>query len=390
MKSCGYLAKSILFTCCIAALPAAHLMAAESRVLPTAAKPKAAPATSAPASSTAGVVWEDARGLTIEGKGWNDTEQFYERLPAKAKGVATDAVWGLGKNTAGMCVRFSSDSNVIRVRWTLTSANLALPHMAATGASGIDLYVRQDGKWQWLGCGRPTAVTNEWALAEGIPAGSHDYIMYLPLYNGVKSLEIGIAEQASLRPAQPRLLNQAICFYGTSIMQGGCASRPGMGHAQIIGRMLDRPIINLGFSGSGKMEIELAEFIAELDPAMFVLDCLPNMTAEWVSDRVVPFVRVLRKARPSTPIVLVEHPMYDHGRVLPKIHDLVVGKNQALRTAYEQLIAEHVTGLTYVPSEKVTMCDGEGTVDGVHPTDLGFQRLAESLTPVLRKVLAGE
>jgi len=257
--------------------------------------------------------------------------------------------------------------------------------------SGLDLYIRgPQGRWQWVGAGRPKEATTEAVLAAGVPAGTHEYLLYLPLYNGVKSLEIGVGSGAILRsaPVRPEGRDKPICFYGTSIMQGGCASRPGMAHASIIGRMLDRAIINLGFSGSGKMEPEMARLMAELNPAVFVLDCLPNMTADMVRERLVPFVETLRKAHPATPIVLVENTMYDNGYTLPKARKVIEDKNVALQGVYEQLLDKNVSGLTFVPSEGLTGTDGEGTVDGCHPTDLGFHRFAEAMTPVLKKVLS--
>src|SRR5262249_29415705 len=139
-----------------------------------------------------------------------------------------------------------------------------------------------------------------------------EYLLYLPLYNGVKSVEVGVPKGAALTKASPRPADHAkpLVFYGTSITQGGCASRPGMVHTAILGRRLERPVINLGFSGNGRMEREMAELLAELAPAVYVLDCLPNMDAALVAQRVEPFVRTLRKARPDTPILLVEDRSY--------------------------------------------------------------------------------
>jgi len=346
-----------------------------------------ATATKDPKTST---LWYDARLLTLEGRGWTQTEHYYDRLPAKAKGVVTDAVWRLSKDTAGMCARFVTDADRISARWTVTSETLAMPHMPATGGSGLDLYVNDQGTWRWTGAGRPTrSPTNECTLAEGIPPGRHEYALYLPLYNGVKSLEIGLPARAALAHPAPRPAAHAkpICYYGTSIAQGGCASRPGMAHVAILGRMLDRPTINLGFSGAGKMEPAMANLLAELDVAAYVLDCLPNMTADMVKERVEPFVETLRQARPDTPIVLVENTMYENGRFLPKVRQTITEKNLALRAAWKRLAARGVAGLAYVPSDSLVGTDGEGTVDGAHLTDLGFLRFAQSLAPVLRKTL---
>ncbi len=337
------------------------------------------------------ILWYDARHLTVEGRGWTDTEEFYRRLPARAKEMVPDAVWGLSKHTAGLCVRFLTDADKITARWTVTSPNLAMDHMPATGVSGLDLYVNDHGVWRWTGTGRPrSGPTNEVALAGGIPAGLHEYMLYLPLYNGVRSLEIGVPSAAALYRPGPRPPHRAkpICFYGTSITQGGCASRPGMAHVAILGRMLDRPTINLGFSGAGKMEDAMADLLAELDVAAYVLDCLPNMTAAMVRERVGPFVMTLRKTHPDTPIVLVENIRPQNDAFLPNPRAVRAEKNHALADAYQRLVSKGVGRLTYVRCESLLGDDGEATVDGVHPTDVGFLRFAQALEPTLRKVLA--
>ncbi len=185
--------------------------------------------------------------------------------------------------------------------------------MPATGVSGLDLYVRQpDGTWHWLANGRPAQQTNTATLVSGLAPAEREYLLYLPLYNGVSSVELAVPAGKSLAkaPARPADHAKPILFYGTSITQGGCASRPGMVHTAILGRRFDRTAINLGFSGNGKMEPELAGLLAELDPAVYVLDCLPNMKAALVTERVEPFEKTLRAARPTTPIVLVEDRFY--------------------------------------------------------------------------------
>jgi lysophospholipase L1-like esterase len=335
--------------------------------------------------------WYDVRLLGIEGQGWTETQAPFDRLPARAEGVVRPPVWGLSRDSAGLCVRFVTDAAVIKARWTLTSDRLAMPHMPATGVSGLDLYARLDGRWQWLGVGQPhEAPTNHATLASGLPDGEREYLLYLPLYNGVSSVELGLPEGHALAKAPPRPEGQdkPIVFYGTSITQGGCASRPGMVHAAILGRRLDRPVINLGFSGNGTLDPELADLIAEIDAAVYVLDCLPNMNAEQVQDRAEPFVRALRKARPDTPIVLAEDRTYANAPLVAAQRRHNESSRAALRGAYERLVAEGVPGLAYLPGDPQLGDDGEATVDGSHPTDLGFVRMADAFEQVLRPLLA--
>ena len=340
-----------------------------------------------------GLLWYDIKHLGVEGRGWDEsqTKEFYDRLPAKAEKVVRPPVWGLSRHSAGMYVRFVTDATSISARWTLRSASLAMNHMAATGVSGLDLYVRlDDGRLHWLGTGRPTAKTSQGLLVNGITPGRREYYLYLPLYNGVESVHLGISKSATLAKAAPWPAERAkpICFYGTSITQGGCASRTGMTYAAILGRQLNRPTINLGFSGNGRMELEVAQLLAELDPAIYVIDCLPNMGATEVAERTEPLVRAIRKAHPETPIVLAEDRTYANAVLRAQSQQRHSTSRAALRKAYDRLISSGVKNLHYMPGEAQLGDDGEDTVDGSHPTDLGFFRMSEAFLPVLKPLLS--
>jgi hypothetical protein len=337
------------------------------------------------------VSWTDLRDLGIEGKGWTDTKALYDRLPAKAQGKVREAVWNLSRHSAGLCARFVTDAQEIHARWTLTSKNLAMPHMPATGVSGLDLYVKDDkGTWRWLAVGQPREQTNNVKLVAGLPAGKREYFLYLPLYNGVSAVEIGVPRGHKLAKAPPRAkgADQPILFYGTSITQGGCASRPGMVHTAILGRWLDRPVVNLGFSGNGRMEPELAHLLAEVDAGVYVLDCLPNMQAKEVAERVEPFVHILRQSRPATPIVLVEDRSYTSAHLLAGPRQRNETSRAALKKAFANLKRAGVANLHYLPGEHLLGDDAEGTVDSSHPTDLGFLRQAEAFAKMLRPLVA--
>ncbi|MBM4068253.1 MAG: hypothetical protein FJ271_04835 [Planctomycetes bacterium] len=333
--------------------------------------------------------WYDVRKLAIEGQGWNEDIAPFGRLPAKAARMVRQPVWDLSRHSAGLCVRFLTDATEIDARWTLLSNSLAMPHMPATGVSGLDLYVKTDTGWRWLGVGRPTQQTTQARLVSGIPPGQREYLLYLPLYNGVTSVELGVPKDKSLAKAPPRAKgrHKPIVFYGTSITQGGCASRPGMVHTAIVGRHLNYPVINLGFSGNGRMEPELADLLGELDPAVYVLDCLPNMGPKDVAQRVEPFVRTLRKIRPDTPILLVEDRSYANGFLVTAQRQRNDGNRQALRAAHDRLQQAGVKNLHYLRGEELLGADGEDTVDTSHPTDLGFLRQAEAFIRVLRPIL---
>ena len=357
----------------------------------TAAGPVIDPATATP-GETPDTLWYDVRPLGVEGQGWTDTAAPFDRLPAKAEKLVRPPVWKLGRDTAGLSVRFVTDATTIDARWTVTSDNLAMPHMPATGVSGLDLYTKVAGKWRWLATGFPTGKTNTSTLVTGLPPGEREFMLYFPLYNGVSSVEIGLSKAAVLKKPDPRPAGQAkpIVFYGTSITQGGCASRPGMVHTAILGRVFDRPVINLGFSGNGTLDPEMADLLGELDAAVYVIDCLPNLDAAQTAERAGPFVRALRKARPDTPVLLVEDRTYANAALLPAVADRNATNRAALKKAHAELVAGGDKQLYYLPGDKLIGDDGEGTVDGSHPTDLGFMRQAETFEACLTGLLSTE
>jgi len=333
--------------------------------------------------------WHGIRDLLVEGRGWEDTESYYDRLPARARDMVRAEVWALSQCSAGMCTRFVTDASAIHGRWLLRSEQLAMPHMPATGVSGLDLYVRQGPAWRWLAVGQPTQQDNQVALVTDLTHADREYLLYLPLYNGVSSVHVGIPEGAHIKPAAacPAERRRPIVFYGTSITQGGCASRPGMAHTAILGRRLQRPVINLGFSGQGTMDPEIADLLAELDAAVYVLDCLPNMEPDAVRQRVLHTVRRLRQSRPLTPILLVEDRTYADAFARQERKQRNEASRAALREAHAHLVADGVGALYTLRGGALLGDDGEDTVDGSHPTDLGFMRQASGLEPILAGIL---
>lgn len=323
------------------------------------------------------IVWYDAKLLGIEGKGWLNTESDYDRLPISAKEKVREPLWQLSKNSAGINVRFKTDAQTLNMRWNLTQQNLAMPHMPATGVSGIDLYARDTATGKLMFCknGRPTGLLNE--VSFSIPASS-EYVLYLPLYNGVSQLEIGIKKENKLSKFDPIDLSEAIVFYGTSITQGGCVSRPGMNATSIVSRKLNTPVINLGFSGNGWMEMELADLLSELDPAIYVLDCLWNMTSEMVTERIEPFVKRLRNSHPTTPIILVENSSF---------RNVSTNNGNILRKIFAELKTQGDENLYFLPNTDMLGDDWEGTVDGVHLNDLGMDRQADLFVKFIEPIL---
>ena len=330
--------------------------------------------------------WYDVREWGVEGKGFDDTVSYFDRLPGRAKGVVRDAVWNLSRHSSGMMVRFGTDATEIYADYEVVSKNLGMAHMPATGVSGLDLYATDnDGKSRWVSVVKPKAQKTKAVIAKDLRPGFREYSVYLPLYNGTKRLSLGTPTGTRFEPVAPRA-DKPVVFYGTSITHGACASRPGMPHPSILGRRLNRPVINLGFSGNGKLEAEVGRFLVELDPAVYVLDCLPNMTAGEVKARTEPMVRQLRTAHPEVPIVLVEDRTYGYSWIRESARNRNDSSRGELRSAYRRLLDAGLDQLFYIEGENLLF--GDDTTDGSHPSDLGFYRQAEAFEPVLRAALA--
>lgn len=353
--------------------------------------PAPKPAPNGVASADGATTWYNALDIGVEGQGWKDgLAKPYDRFQAEAEGKIPDPVWSLSRQSAGLNVRFMTDSPSIAVRWSLRNDNLAMPHMPASGVSGIDLYVKHDGEWGWLGIGVPDKKeNNEAVLASGLPGGMHEYRMYLPLYNGTEKLEVGVKAGSTItvNPGYDTTHAKPMLFWGSSILHGACASRPGMAYPSIIGRRMERPVINLGFSGNGRMDPPIVERIAKLDVSIYVIDCCPNMDPPLITERTEPLVKALRAARPGTPIVLVENVPYEKGWFLSSSKDAYVKKNEALRAAYGRLRASGIKNLHYIRCDNFWGDDHDATVDGVHPNDIGFLRMADAIQRELRKLV---
>lgn len=340
-----------------------------------------------PAAAEA-IRWHDVTEWGVEGRLLpEETRQhWFDRFPAAASDKVTKNVWNLSRDSAGMVFRFTTDSPAIHIHYKLRKKQLAMPHMPATGVSGVDLYARdQTGSWRWVQVTRPTQQEIKQPMISGLAAGEREYAAYLPLYNGVEFMSIGVAAGATFAGQLPR--EKPIVFYGTSITHGACASRPGMVHTAILGRWLDQPVINLGFSGNGKMDLAVGEFMSQIDAAAYVIDCLPNMRPAEVTQKCEPLVRALREARPQTPIILVEDRRFTNDWILPAKHQFHSENHAALQTAFQNLTKEGIEGLFYIPGDALYGDDSEGATDASHANDLGFMRQAEAFLPILQQAL---
>ena len=335
------------------------------------------------------LVYHDASKFPLLGKATEATGARYERLPDSLKNISRAPLWNLSRNSAGMAIRFRSNSTTIAAKWE-TLINFHMNHMTDTGAKGLDLYcLQKNGEWRFVNSGRPGGKTNQATIIANMRPEEREYMLYLPLYDGLVSLSIGVDSLATID--QPLIdypiRKKPVVFYGTSILQGGCASRPGMAHTNIISRRLNRECINLGFSGNGQLDLEVARVMAEVDAGVFVLDFVPNASVEQMKERMETFYRIIRNKHPKTPIVFIEDPIFTHTLFDQRVAHEVTRKNQTLNEIFNSLKKKGEKDIYLIHSEKMIGEDGEATVDGIHFTDLGMMRYANLITPFIKKMI---
>ncbi len=330
----------------------------------------------------------NAAGLPLIGKGFDDTQNRYDRLPASLEGKTRQPVWWLSKNCSGMAIRFRTNSPVIAAKWEVTGDGV-MNHFAPSGIKGLDLYCLKNGKWQFVNSARPAKKETTAVIIDNMVEQDMEYMLYLPLYDGLANLEIGVKYTSIIGDPQvdsPRKAKPVV-FYGTSITQGGCASRAGMSYPNQLSRMLDRQIINLGFSGNGQLDLEVAEAMANIDASCFVIDCLPNVTVAQMNEKYLRFLELIREKKPDVPILLVETVLFPHMYFDQTVYTLLQEKNETLKKIYSDQKKKGDRHIYYLKSDKLIGTDCEATVDGIHMTDLGFWRMSQYMYPAIHKLI---
>ena len=329
----------------------------------------------------------------VEGQAWSkEVKSFYDRLPARAEKTVRNEVWELSQNSAGLSLRFRSNANEIIVKYVV-SEELQFPHMPATGVSGVDLYAKNsDGKWLWcagrFSFGDTIVYRYKGMLSKDEYENPFDYTLYLPLYNSVKWLEINVPDSSLFTPL-PARKEKPILVYGTSIAQGGCATRPGLAWTNILSRKLDRPIINLGFSGNGRLEKELIDLITEVDAKLYVLDCLPNLSPENIGElkkKMVESVKELKSKRPDIPVLLTDHDGYTDEEINPASKEETRILNTVQKQEFDSLTTAGTKDIYLLTKNEIGQ-DIETMVDGTHPNDIGMMRYADAYEKKIRAII---
>ncbi len=309
----------------------------------------------------------------------------YYRLDASKKEVYSNENRRLATCTSGGSVRFITDADVISIKITLRGACIGMHHFCDRGVYGIDVYVGTGTDRNYVGKMMQTfAEKPDFNIGTlELPKGINEVQINLPLYSGVEKMEVGFPEDAKIGEPTERTVGD-IAFYGSSITQGGCVSRPANGYANIICRALDANCVNYGFSGSAMGELEVAEHIASRNLSCFVMDYDYNSpSVEHLQSTHEPFFKLIREKQPELPIVFVTHPFYAKASKDDKERIEIVKKT------YENAKKNGDENVYFVDSSKYFTKEMRDlyAVDNLHPNDLGQFSMAETIFPAVKKAL---
>lgn len=336
-----------------------------------------------------GLKWTEVDSSVVEGRGWDsaETENPFDRVPLRMNDKMP-AVWGLGKSTTGEYFDFETDSTAVAVRTVLASDFYGEQNFNFCACSGVDLYVWDDGesRWRWAAAAQPFVKWSKdvtYSLVWNLPPKKRRFRMYLPLRNHLLRLYLGFDDDSNA-DLLPRANIKNIVYYGTSIIHGAYSVRAGLCLTSRINRALNRPVVNLGFSGSACLEAEMAELMSELDPAIFICDPYHNVSSGIVAERMEKFFDILCTKRPGTPVVLVSAPPVFNDFLYP---DRVAEDSMKTKLFHEisKTLKSKYENFTFIPGED--LYPEETSQDGIHPNDEAFGAMARKLIPIISQIL---
>ncbi|MBI89740.1 MAG: hydrolase [Candidatus Marinimicrobia bacterium] len=302
----------------------------------------------------------------------------FQRLPQEFKGILRPDLWELSENSAGVSFSFKSDSSRMVIKWSIKN-DVKMNHMPNSGIKGVDLYHKYNESWSYVNTGIPTGVDNEQVLFSGFSRKLRDYRVYLPLYDTVTQIQIGIDDGAGFDFISESKPENTVVFYGTSLTQGGCVSRPGLAYTNIISRELNLDCINLGFSGNGHLETVIAEIISEIDVRLYVVECMANINKDVIKSNTLSVINIIRKnpMNENSDIVFFEQCIVDQNS--PDVSTIreIEEKNRELNRQIFSA-SEYGKNKLHVISQKGCIDeDSDSTVDGIHYNDIGSRRHAD-------------
>jgi len=301
----------------------------------------------------------------------------YRRMPENVALSVSEGVYSLHAHTAGGRVRFMTDSSYIAIHVHVASDGL-MSHFAFSGTAGFDLYNDAEFVKTFI---PPVDIKNGYeSVIELGEKKLRNITINFPLYTNVLEMYIGVSENAVVQEALPYVNSTPVVYYGSSITQGACASRPGRCYQSIISRKFDCDYINLGFSGGAKAEDEMIEYIKKLDMSIFVYDYDYNApTVEHLRNTHEKMFKAIRNEKPDVPIIMMSRPK-------TKLSEEERERRNIIETTYKNALLAGDEKVYFIDGKTLTeLCGDEGTVDGTHPTDFGFASIAKAVGDVIEK-----
>ena len=331
------------------------------------------------------IAWYDAKDEIFVKYGTVETDEDYLRMPRMVAKTVNEGVAGLCDNTAGVRIRFSTDSPYIAIKAVFPSLT-RFPHMPLSGTGGFDLYKEAGGQQSFVGAYIPPIEKDkgfEGIVYTNNTSGRNvNYILNFPTYNPVIKLYIGIKEGSRTQAPDKYINENPVIFYGSSITQGGCASRPGNIYQNFLSRALNMDYLCLGFSGNAKGEKEIAEYMAKLQMCAFVSDYDHNAPgAEYLKSTHFALYEAIRNKNPELPYIMITHPS--------KGINEPVNRRRIIMESYLKALDKGDKNVYYIDGDSLFAGDefDSCTVDGCHPNDLGFYRMAKGILPILKEIL---
>lgn len=330
------------------------------------------------------LIYRDAKQFYLYGKA-KPSSNFYHRVDTSTYSNLSSTIKNLLTNSAGLAICFKTNSKTISAKWCVTTKK-AMSNMTPIAQKGLDLYIKRDGKWQFAGVGKPTKECSEDIIVTKMDDSEKECMLFLPLYDELKNLEIG-TEEGSIISSLENPFHHKIIIYGSSIVQGASAGRPGMAYPAILSRNTGLYFINLGISGNAKMEPEAARMVSDMTADAFILDCIPNPSPAQIKARTEDFISALRNKHPKTPIILIQTVIREVGNFNLDWKKRVEEQNLEASAAFNRLKAKGMNDIYMITSEKLLGDDHDATTDGTHPNDLGFYRMAQQLETQITNIL---
>lgn len=325
-----------------------------------------------------------ADSLRIVGKAMN-TKKTYHRVDTTAYNKMPQKVKSLFTNSAGIAIAFTTNSSSIAAKWSVKGGK-GLPNMSDINSMGLDLYIKKGGIWKFAGVGRPKDSYSEYMIVSNMDTLVKECLLYLPTYDEITSLEIGVDKSSYIKPSASPFTGKYV-IYGSSITQGASASRPGLAYPARMARTTGLNFINLGLSGNGKMEAPVIEMLGDINCDAYIMDCIANPSPEEIMERAPQAIRYLRKKHPDTPIIFIQSVKIEKGLFDEQVRLKSKQQNEAIVRVFNDLQKEQIPYLYLIKENNFLGTDNESTIDGVHPNDLGFDRMIQVIQPEILSIL---